>query len=202
MSQKEGRIALAIQAYQNSQFADLKETCSSYDVPYSTVRDRVKGRVLRSNSQPKNKKLTNFEELTLENWILSMSNRGLLVRIYSIEQIANLLLQKRSVTSQENANAVTVGKCWARNFIRRKPTLQTKYIRKYDYQRALCEDPVKLRAWFRLVQNTISKYRIQTSDIYNFDETGFQMSVIATAKVITGSERAGRLIYIQLGNRE
>jgi hypothetical protein len=27
-------------------------------------------------------------------------------------------------------------------------------------------------------------------DIYNFDETGFQMGVISTAKVITRAERA------------
>jgi hypothetical protein len=39
-------------------------------------------------------------------------------------------------------------------------------------------------------------------DIYNFNKTGFQMGVISTAKVITGSERAGRPVSIQPGNRE
>jgi hypothetical protein len=38
-------------------------------------------------------------------------------------------------------------------------------------------------------------------DIYNFDETGFQIGVISTAKVITGAERA-RPVSIQPGNRE
>jgi hypothetical protein len=64
----------------------------------------------------------------------------------------------------------------------------------------LCEDPAIIRPWFRLVQNTIAKYSIQPEDIYNFDKTGFQIGVITTTKVITGSEHAGRPVCIQPGN--
>jgi hypothetical protein len=52
------------------------------------------------------------------------------------------------------------------------------------------------------VQNIIAKHGILNEDIYNFNETGFQMGVIAAAKVITGSERAGHPVCIQPGNRE
>jgi hypothetical protein len=53
--------------------------------------------------------------------------------------------------------------------------------------------------YLRLVSactNVIGKYGILDEDIYNFDETGFQMGVISTVKVVTGSERAGRLVSI------
>ena len=46
-----------------------------------------------------------------------------------------------------------------------------------------------MRAWFWLVQNTIAKYGILDEDIYNFDETGFQMGMISTAKVVISAER-------------
>jgi hypothetical protein len=52
------------------------------------------------------------------------------------------------------------------------------------------------------VKNTITKYSIKEQDIYNFDETGFQIGVISTAKVISGAERSNRPISIQPGNRE
>src|SRR5205814_1182546 len=39
-------------------------------------------------------------------------------------------------------------------------------------------------------------------DIYNFDETGFEMGVVSTAKVVTGTDRAGRPKTVQPGNRE
>jgi hypothetical protein len=38
-------------------------------------------------------------------------------------------------------------------------------------------------------------------NIYNFDETGFQMGLISTAKVITTADRA-KPVSIQPGNRE
>lgn len=111
--------------------------------------------------------------------------------------MADLLLQKRSEASQ-----ITVGVNWADNFIKRHDYLRTKYTRKHDYQRAKCEDPTVIRDWFRLVHNMVAKYGILAEDIYNFDETGFPMGVIATAKVVTGSERKGRPVLLQPCNRE
>ena len=55
---------------------------------------------------------------------------------------------------------------------------------------------------FKLVGDTITKYGIVDENIYNFDETGFQMSVIATSKVITTSERKGGTRTTQPGNRK
>ncbi len=66
MTQKEGRIALAIQAVQKGQFAHLKTACRAYNVLYSTARDRVKGVPKRRVSTPNSRKLTDLEEQTLE----------------------------------------------------------------------------------------------------------------------------------------
>jgi hypothetical protein len=40
------------------------------------------------------------------------------------------------------------------------------------------------------VKNTQAKYGISDENIYNFDKTGFQMKIIDTVKVVTGSQRA------------
>jgi hypothetical protein len=200
LSYKEGRIALALQAYQDGYFTSLRAAAEAYDIPASTLRYRVKGGRARRGLRAINTKLSTTEEEALIKWILSMEERGLPVRSNSIQQMANLLLQKRSIADRENY--LTVGKNWVYNFIQRYNSLQSKYNRKYNYQRAKCEDPTIIRDWFRLVQNVIGKYGIMDEDIYNFDKTGFQMGVISTAKVITGSERAGRPVSIQPGNRE
>jgi hypothetical protein len=195
-AQKEGRMALAIQALKRGQLSSVRAAAETYDVAESTLRGRVKGIDARCDSIPINRKLTTTEELTLIEWILSMDQRGLPVRTDSIRQMANLLLQKRF---QDNTRIV--GQRWVYNFVRRHNSLQSKYNRKYDYQRAKCEDPTIIRDWFRLVRNTIAKYGIMDEDIYNFDETGFQMGVIATAKVVTGANR-GKPVSVQPGNRE
>src|SRR5450432_239398 len=196
--QREGRIALAIEALKQGYFNSLLGAAKAYDVPESSLRYRMKGKLARRDQRPPNCKLTAIEESTLVQWILSMDERGLAPRPESVRQMANLLLEKRSNSSPNSQ----VGRNWVYNFVRRHQALQTRYNRKYDYQRAKCEDPQVIRDWFRLVKNVIAKYGIQDEDIYNFDETGFQMGVITTAKVITGAERSNRPVAIQPGNRE
>lgn len=64
-----------------------------------------------------------------------------------------------------------------------------RYFQKCDYKRALCEDPELICGWFALVQNTIAKYGVVESDIYNFNETGFMMGIISTGMVVTSADR-------------
>jgi hypothetical protein len=108
--------------------------------------------------------------------------------------MADLLLSER--------DGSPVGKNWATSFITRRTELKAKFSRKYDYKRAKCEDPKIIEGWFSLVRNTIAKYGILEQDIYNFDEVGFAMGVIATAKVVTSSEAKSRPKTIQPGNKE
>ena len=86
----------------------------------------------------------------------------------------------------------TVGVNWPTTFIKRQLELKTRFNRKYDYKRALCEDLAIIQPWFDLVRNTIAKHGILDDDIYNFDETGFMMGMILTAMVVTASERRNR----------
>ena len=71
-----------------------------------------------------------------------------------------------------------------------------------DRQRILQEDPEVVGAWFTLVSETKAKYGVYEDDIHNFDETGFQIGVIGSIKVVTGSERRTRLELVQPGDRE
>ena len=108
--------------------------------------------------------------------------------------MANLLLKSR--------NGQPVGKHWARRFVDAQPLLKTKFDRSYDYQRALNEDPTVIFGWFALLRNMMAKYGVQPEDLYNFDETGFMMGVIASSMVITRSDRHGKAKSVQPGNRE
>jgi hypothetical protein len=138
--------------------------------------------------------LTDLEEETIVRYILDLDWRSFPPRLRDVEDMANKLLADR--------DGPAVGKRWASNFVKRQPELKTRYFRRYDYSRARCEDPEVVRAWFALVQNTIAKYGIAVSDIYNFDETGFMMGVISTGMVVTSAERSSNAKLAQPGNRE
>jgi hypothetical protein len=125
-----------------------------------------------------------------------MDERGLPPTQDTVRKMADILLSHRNP-------GLSTGKNWVSNFIKQHNDLISKYTRKYDYQRAKCEDPEVINQWFNLVKNTIIKYGILEQDIYNFDETGFQMGVAHTVKVITASRhRTSRVRAIQPGNRE
>ncbi|KAJ1709876.1 hypothetical protein NYO67_7994 [Aspergillus flavus] len=112
--------------------------------------------------------------------------------------MANILLLKRGTTS----SSTTVGEKWVYNFTKHTPGLKACFARRYNYQRAKVEDPKILGAWFKQVNKTIQKYGIASSDIYNFDKTGFAMDLIAAAKVVTRSDVPGKPFLLQPGNRE
>ena len=138
--------------------------------------------------------LTKDEEEVIVQHILKLDERGYPPRLSDVEDMANSLLAERQQRP--------VGKNWASNFVRRRAELKVKFNRKYDYKRALCEDPKILGDWFKLVENTKAKYSIQDEDTYNFNESGFIIGVISTGAVVTGSERRGRPKTVQQGNRE
>jgi len=117
-------------------------------------------------------------------YVLDLDSRGFPPRFDAVEEMANLLLVDRGATP--------VGINWTANFINRRPEIKPMFDRKHDYQRLLCQNPEVINNWFRLVRNTIAKYGIAEEDIHNFDESGFLMGVIATAKVVTGVESRNR----------
>ena len=140
------------------------------------------------------KKLTDLEELVILRRVLDLDSRGFQPRQSDIQEMADRLRTDR--------DASRVGPRWAENFVKRHPELTMAFRRQIDYQRAKCEDPKVVQAWFALVRNVIAKYGIQEADIYNFDETGFLMGMLSSAKVVTSSERRGKPRTKQLGNRE
>jgi len=190
----EGRILLALKALQNNPKLSARRAAEMYHVHSRTLQRRRRGVQSRRDIVPNSRKLSDLEEETLVQFILKLDSQGFPPRVSFVEAMANCLLADR--------NASPVGTRWANNFIKRQPELKTRFFRRYDYQRAKCEDPTIIRNWFRLVENTIAKYGIQSHDIWNFDETGFMMGMISSGMVVTGSEKLGRPKSVQPGNRE
>jgi hypothetical protein len=79
----------------------------------------------------------------------------------AIRDTANKLLTARGLGQ--------VGQKWPSNFVRRTDSIKTRFNRAYDRQRALFEDPVLIRSWFKLVEETKTKYGIYDDDVKEVD---------------------------------
>ncbi|USP79999.1 uncharacterized protein yc1106_07273 [Curvularia clavata] len=179
-------------------YLSLRALAMAFNIPRSTLQTRVSGTQPRSEVRPANCKLSSIEEHSLVQWILDLDWCGFPPHIIDVRRIVDALLAARG----QDPPPLPVGKKWVSRFIQGQPELQTKWTRKLNSQRASSKDPIAITAWFKLVEETRQTYSVLDQDIYNFNETGFAMGVAATSKVVTSSDRVGRAVVIQPGNRE
>ncbi|KAI9042945.1 uncharacterized protein KD926_004736 [Aspergillus affinis] len=115
-----------------------------------------------------------------------MDSRGYPLTISKVRYLAKLLFTAKLKPSK--VQDAFISDRWVSRFIHRhEAEWKLKYTKKYNYQRAKCEDPQIIKRWFEVVQNTIQNYGILEQDIYIMDQTGFQMGVATTANVICRS---------------
>jgi hypothetical protein len=170
---------------------------NTYDVPFETLRRRHSGIQSQADTTTSSRKFSNNEEQVLLRKILQLSAEGFPPQRTTVEEMANTMLRTKNMSDPQR-----VGVKWVINFVKRHSELSSVCNRKFDVQRAEVEDPKLIGLWFKLVEDTIAKYGVTEEDIFDFDEIGFQMGVISTSKVITTSDRKGRLRTKQPGNRK
>jgi hypothetical protein len=78
-------------------------------------------------------KLLKTEEDVIVQHILDLDARGFPPQLAAVKDIADSLL------AEQHRNPI--GQNWAATFVKRRPKLKVKFNRKYNYKRALCEDP-------------------------------------------------------------
>lgn len=184
ISPNEGSILLAMSAFQSGQCASVYAAAKAYNVNHRTLARRINGGTSREDYTPTGKRLSYIEEEVIVQNILKLDTQGLSPTVSLVKEMADSICKAR--------DAPPVGVNWATTFIKRTPALKVKLGRTYECQRRLCEDPQIIGAWFELVRNTINKYGILPQDIYNFDETGFQMGQISASMVVTDASKPER----------
>jgi hypothetical protein len=121
-----------------------KGAARSYDVTRTTLLYRINGGLPQAEANAKKRKLLPTEEAALVDWILDLDQRGFPPQLIDVRGMANVLLAGRG----QNPPPEPVGKNWVDRFIANQPTLKTQWNRKFHAQRAKCEDPVIIDAWF------------------------------------------------------
>lgn len=82
---------LAISALQKPQIQSIRKAAHDFQVPYTTLKNRLEGRLNQPEKRANSHKLAENEE-SLLHWILSMDWCGAAPRPAHIQDMANLLL--------------------------------------------------------------------------------------------------------------
>ena len=151
--EQEGRIQLALSDLKNEKIRSIRQAADVYNVSRSTLQNRLNGKAYRVELRANNHKLTKFEEESLVKWILDLDTRGLPPRPSMVRDMANYLLSQHG--DQQ------VGEKWVYNLIQRRSEIKSRFSRRYNYERAKCEEPKIIQEYFNCVQAAILKHSIR-----------------------------------------
>ena len=119
LSNREGKIQLALSAYSTRQFRSLRHAAEAFNVPHATVARRYNGITHRLDTRNAQHKLTATEEQTIVRYILDLDSRGFAPRLCEVADMANKILGVRG--------GKPVGKNWAKRFVTRSAELKMAF---------------------------------------------------------------------------
>lgn len=148
----------------------IRKAADMYDVPRSTLGDRVSGRVLPGTSSESIRYLCDEEEEELVTFIMGCASIGYPKTIKDILAIVQLILSSRGVH-----RTVTYG--WWEAFRRRHPNLALRTSSSLSKARALASNRVVLDHYFDLLEETLEENGLKDRpcQIFNMDETGMPL---------------------------
>jgi hypothetical protein len=91
----EANVLLALKALQNNKNSSLRAVAKIYNIDCITLLRRRDGKPIQRDSLVNSKKLTKSEEEAIFKYILKLDTRLFLLRLYSVEDMANQLQRVR-----------------------------------------------------------------------------------------------------------
>jgi hypothetical protein len=91
----EGRLQLALSAFNSGQFRSHRAAAAAFDVKRRTLDERARGILFRLATPPNSHKLTRTEEQTIVRYILDLDSRGFAPRLCEVVDMADKLLGVR-----------------------------------------------------------------------------------------------------------
>ena len=98
-------------------------------------------------------------------------------------EMAQTIVNERS-GGGPGGEAFKVGKCWSNRFLKRHPALQSRWTRSLHNDRAKAVTHSAISAWLDRFATTCATESIETRDIYNMDETGFNAGHMQRRKAV------------------
>ncbi|KAJ5847731.1 hypothetical protein N7455_011688 [Penicillium solitum] len=191
----EQQIQLAMDSLSEQSKPNIAKTAREFAVPVHRLRRRWKGGKSLFQRQPNGRKLSSAQEKALCEYIDYFDAVGASINRRQIAIAANSILEEDHHHNTEPPPQI--GDHWLQRFLKRNPTTM------YDGGELLMlkEAPLLTNRWFEDYERIVTEHGICYQDIYNFDETGFQIGVGRDQFIITRHPKK-KLFNGSVTNRE
>ena len=162
----------------------MREAAKAYDVPESTLHDRITGKVPFDKKSGPEKYLTDREEAELVNFVVECAKVG-----YARSRKDVLVLVQEVIRAKGNDDVVSGG--WWESFKRRHPKITLRAAEPLSYSRAIASNPAILDRYYELLEQTLQENDLMDKpcQIFNCDETGMPLAPNPTKVVTTKGDK-------------
>lgn len=153
----------------------------------STLWRHARGQPTLQDKASHQQYLSVSEEKALLEYVLRMADRGYPLPVKFLRTLA-VVIARRRISTDDGApvppEISPPGKNWPQAFYQRHPELRAKRLRPLDWARHDVNIYDKIVAWFNVIRPELEKQNVLSENIYNMDETGTQLSVLSSLKVL------------------
>jgi hypothetical protein len=176
----EAKVAAASAAMDADPRLNAAKAARQFGAPYHRLLRRRKGVPPSHTRGGHNKKLSPIQDEALRDYIFMLYSCGTPANYDTVRLAANRLLYYDSSNPESAVSAR-----WTKDWIKRQQpflkTLKTKPIAAKRLDAHIVED---IEEHFKAFKRCKAHWKIQDEDIYNFDETGFQIGVTSGENVL------------------
>ncbi|EKV14739.1 Transposon, putative [Penicillium digitatum Pd1] len=179
----EKQLQLALDSLSEQTKPNITKTAREFAVPMHRLRRRWKGGKSLFQRAPNGRKLNPEQEQALCDYIDYFDTVGASINRRQIAIAADSILENDH--TDPTTPAPQIGAHWLPRFLKRHPEYYVRRRRALDIERATALDKSVVERWFEDYKQVITEHGICQQDIYNFDETGFQIGVGRDQFIIT-----------------
>lgn len=179
----EEQLQLALDSLSEQTKPNISKTAQEFAVPMHQLRRRWQGGKSLFQRQPNGRKLNPIQEQALCDYIDYFDAVGASINCRQIAIAADSILEEDHTDS--TTPPPQISDHWLKHFLKHNPKYYVRRRRALDVERASALDKTVVERWFQDYQHVVTEHGICHQDIYNFDETGFQIGVGRDQFIIT-----------------
>lgn len=119
--------------------------------------------------------LSEAQELTIRRYSNILDDLDIAPHPKVVADCANSILKEAH--GDKPGYTPQIGEHWLKRFYSRHPEYRIRKQQALDLDRKQAHEPEAIHTWFRRLQDTVNEYGIVNEDIWNFDETSFNIGI-------------------------
>jgi hypothetical protein len=196
----EGDLTIALAAYRNGEYSSIRKCAYAFNIPPTTLTDRLSTRTSRSKSHESQKILSTAEEDTLLKAITRLSKSGYPITLLLTRELAEEIRLFRFRLSSTPTSYSPISVRWIDRFRKRYPELKTVYSRALDTSRFEGVTYPIVNAYFDALTDLFLENPYPSDAIFNVDETGFALGTTLPSKVLI--RRGDTIAFKKISGRQ